>query len=39
LEDFAALARCADLEVTHVWTDDEGKFSVQMLEALTRADS
>ncbi len=39
LEDFAALARCADLEVTHVWTDGEGKFSVQMLEALTRADS
>jgi L-histidine Nalpha-methyltransferase len=33
LEDFAELAGCADLAVTHVWTDPEQKFSVQLLEA------
>ena len=33
LEGFAQLAASADLDVTHVWTDDERKFSVQMLEA------
>jgi dimethylhistidine N-methyltransferase len=33
LEGFAELAANADLQVTHVWTDPERKFSVQMLEA------
>jgi len=33
LEGFANLAAHADLEVTHVWTDPHGKFSVQMLQA------
>jgi L-histidine N-alpha-methyltransferase len=32
LEGFAQLAAAADLDVTHVWTDSEQKFSVQMLE-------
>jgi L-histidine Nalpha-methyltransferase len=32
LEGFAELAANADLAVTHVWTDPEQKFSVQMLE-------
>lgn len=31
LEGFAELAASAGLEVTHVWTDAERKFSVQML--------
>ena len=35
LDDFAALAASADLEVTHVWTDDDALFSVQMLAAPT----
>lgn len=33
LQDFAALAAAADLEVTRVWTDAEKKFSVQLLQA------
>lgn len=32
LEGFAQLAASAQLTVTHVWTDAEGKFSVQMLQ-------
>ena len=31
LEDFAALAATAGLVVQHVWTDSEGKFSLQYL--------
>jgi L-histidine N-alpha-methyltransferase len=34
LEGFAELAASAGLEVTHVWTDAERKFSVQMLAAV-----
>ena len=33
LEGFATLATSADLAVTHVWTDPERQFSVQMLAA------
>jgi dimethylhistidine N-methyltransferase len=32
LEGFAEMADGADLEVTHVWTDPDSQFSVQMLE-------
>jgi len=35
LEGFAELAATADLQVTHVWTDAAGLFSVQLLEART----
>jgi L-histidine N-alpha-methyltransferase len=34
LEGFAELTASAGLEVTHVWTDAERKFSVQMLAAV-----
>jgi L-histidine N-alpha-methyltransferase len=39
LEDFAALAAQADLEVAHVWTDDDELFSVQLLTAPARAEN
>jgi dimethylhistidine N-methyltransferase len=35
LEDFACLARMAELNVTEVWTDADRFFSVQLLEAST----
>jgi L-histidine N-alpha-methyltransferase len=35
LEGFADLAASADLAVTRVWTDDEKRFSVQLLEPRT----